>query len=394
MSNYLVPNYKYFAIDPLYARGVWVTTKNGELYLDLTGGIAVTCLGHCHPALLKTLENQAHLLWHTSNYFTSIPTTSLAQKLTELTFAEQVFFANSGSEANEAALKLSRLYAVKNFGAEKNQIHAFFNAFHGRTLFTVSAGGNKSYKEGFGALPDNISHTKFNDLAELKNVISEKSCAVILELIQGEGGVCMVQLEFLKEVRRLCDRYKVCLIFDEVQTGVSRTGAFYAYQHFGVEPDILTTAKALGGGFPISAMLTKKKIAKVFQPGVHGTTFGGNPLACAVAQKVVEIVTTEEFLKDVRSKSKFFFSGLRKLQQEYNIFSEIRGLGLMIGVQLKSKYTVQDFLQYTLQQKLLVLPAGDNVIRLLPALNISEQEIAEGLRKFELALKNFLNKKQ
>jgi predicted acetylornithine/succinylornithine family transaminase len=390
MSEYLVPTYKPFALKPKKASGVKITDENGEVYLDWSGGIAVNCLGHCYPEILEVLNKQAHRLWHTSNYFLNTPAEELAKTLTARTFAEQVFFANSGAEANEAALKLSRLYANKNFGDDKNQIHAFIDGFHGRTLFTVAVGGTPSYSEGFGDLPANISHTKFNDIAQLENKVGEYSCAIILEPIQGEGGIRVAELEFLQKIRQLCDKYQILLIFDEVQTGISRTGTFYYYQQLGIEPDILTTAKGLGGGFPISAMLTKKKIAKVFQPGTHGTTFGGNPLACSIAKKVVEIVTREDFLQAVKEKSKIFLENLNQINKKYGIFSEIRGAGMMLGAELLPQYEIQTFLKYALKQKLIMLPAGGNVLRLLPSLNISETEIEQGFYKLDFIVKDFI----
>ena len=388
MNSYLVPTYEPFSLEIKKAQGVNIISKTGQAYLDWTGGIAVNCLGHCYPEILEILKQQASNLWHTSNYFSHQPVQELAALLIEQTFAQQVFFANSGSEANEAALKLSRLYASKNFGEGKNQIHSFYNNFHGRTLFTVSVGGTESYKKGFGPLPQGISHTKFNDFEALEEAVTENSCAIILELIQGEGGIHLAHLDFLQKVRKLCNKYQVCLIFDEVQTGISRSGSFYYYEQLGIEPDILTTAKALGAGFPISAMLTKKKIANVFQPGTHGSTFGGNPLACSIAKKVVEIVTKEIFLKAIKQKSKIIFEELNSINKKYNVFSDIRGAGLMVGAELYPEYKITDLLQRSLEQKLLVIPAKGNVLRLLPALNITDEELAKGFQKLTQAIIN------
>ncbi len=390
MKNYLTPNYKPFSLIPHSAKGTWVYDKKGQDFLDLTGGIAVNCLGHCHPKILETLEKQAKKLWHTSNYFINTPALKLAEKLIQLTFAGKVFFSNSGSEANEAALKLSRLYAFKNFAKDKNIIHSFKNSFHGRSLFTVTAGGTDSYKTGFAPLPQAIEHTDFNDIQALENAMSEKSCAVILEPIQGEGGINLIDLQFLKKVRKLCNQYKACLIFDEVQTGMGRTGSFYAYQEWGIEPDILTIAKALGGGFPISAMICRDYLAEVLQAGTHGSTFGGNPLACAVAYEVVSTVSKKKFLAKVKKSSEFFFQNLNKIQQKYSLFTSIRGMGLMIGVEFKPNYSVQKFISLALEQKLLVLSAGGNVLRMLPPLNISQAEIKESFRRLEKSIQKFL----
>ena len=393
MKNYLTPNYKPFSLIPHSAKGVWVYDKKGKDFLDLTGGIAVNCLGHCHAKILKTLEKQAKKIWHTSNYFLNEPALKLAEKLVSLTFADKVFFSNSGSEANESALKLSRLYAFKNFTKNKNVIHSFKNSFHGRSLFTVTAGGTDSYKTGFAPLPKAIVHTDFNDIKALENAMNEKSCAVILEPIQGEGGIHLLDLQFIKKVRKLCNQYKACLIFDEIQTGIGRTGSFYAYQKWGVEPDILTTAKALGGGFPISAMLCREYLAEVFQPGTHGSTFGGNPLACAVAYEVVNTVSKETFLQKVTKSSEIFFQNLHKIQKKYSPFTSIRGMGLMIGAEFKPDYSVQKFLGIALEQKLLVLSAAGNVLRMLPPLNISKAEIEESFRRLENSMQIFLQGK-
>lgn len=390
MQNFLVPNYKPLSVIPYSAKGVWIYDKKGKDYLDLGGGIAVTCLGHCHPEIVDSLEKQAKLLWHTSNYYNNHLSLELASKLVKLTFAERVFFANSGSEANEAALKLARLYAFKKFSPNKNLIHSFYNSFHGRSLFTVTVGGTESYTTGFSPLPGSISHSSFNDLAALSKSMSDKSCAVILEPIQGEGGIKLAEISFIKKVRELCDQHQACLIFDEIQTGVGRTGYFYAYQQWDLEPDILTTAKALGCGFPISAMLTKKHIAEVFQPGSHGSTFGGNPLACSVANKVVEIVSDAQFLLQVQQKSLVFFQKLQDLNEKYELFTSIRGQGLMIGAELKLEYSVKDFLSFAVNNGILVLMAGDNVLRLLPALNILEKEIEIAFDRLEKTIKDFL----
>ncbi|MGD8709829.1 MAG: acetylornithine/succinyldiaminopimelate transaminase, partial [Ectothiorhodospiraceae bacterium] len=282
-DRYLVPTYNPPEIIPERGEGSRVWDQQGREYVDLAGGIAVTCLGHAHPRLVAALEEQGRKLWHLSNVLTNEPALRLARRLCELTFAERVFFANSGAEANEAALKLARRYAHDRHGPEKHEIIAFNQAFHGRTLFTVSVGGQAKYREGFGPLPQGIRHVPFNDLDAVEEAISDRTCAVIMEPIQGEGGIVPAEAEFARGVRALCDRHNALLIYDEVQTGVGRTGDLYAYMGLGVTPDILSTAKALGGGFPIGAMLTREDIAATFQPGTHGTTYGGNPLACAVA---------------------------------------------------------------------------------------------------------------
>ena len=295
----MVPNYAPSAVIPVRGEGSRVWDQEGKEFIDFAGGIAVNCLGHCHPALVGALKEQGEKLWHLSNVMTNEPALELATKLVEATFADRVYFANSGAEANEAALKLVRRYAMDKFGAEKDQIIAFDKAFHGRTFFTVSVGGQAAYSDGFGPKPQSITHVPFNDIAALEAVFSDKTCAVMMEPLQGEGGIIDADPEFLKAVRALCDKHNALLVFDEVQTGVGRLGELYAYMRGDVVPDVLTTAKALGGGFPIAAMLTTKEIADHLKIGTHGSTYGGNPLACAIGNAVLDVVNTPEVLDGV-----------------------------------------------------------------------------------------------
>lgn len=382
-NDVMVPNYAPQAIIPVRGQGSHVWDQEDNKYIDMAAGIAVTSLGHCHPDLNEVLQQQSQMLWHSSNIFTNEPALRLAKKLTELTFAEQVFFANSGAEANEAALKLARRYAKDNFGAEKNQIIAFNQSFHGRTFFTVTTGGQVTYSDGFGPKPGAIDHIDYNDLAALETLISDITCAVIIEPMQGEGGIHPVSEAFIIAVRALCDKYNALLIFDEVQTGVGRLGHFYAYQTMPVIPDILTSAKGLGGGFPIAAMLTTKVIAKHLSPGTHGSTYGGNPLACAVAGKVVELVSDTEFLQQVTTKSTLLKTGLDKLNQQFAVFNEIRGQGLLIGAELKAEYQgcAGEIMQQALVHGLIILVAGADVLRFAPALNIASSDIELALEK-------------
>ena len=361
-------------------------------YIDFSGGIAVNSLGHCNEQLVETLREQAGKLWHVSNLMTNEPVISVAKQLVEETFADKVFFCNSGAEANEAALKLARRYALEKYGAEKDEIIAFVQSFHGRTLFTVTVGGQHHYSDGFGPNPTAITHIPFNDIEALKKTISEKTCAVMLEPIQGEGGIIPADPEFLKQVRELCDQNHALLIFDEVQTGNARTGKLYAYMHYGVAPDILSTAKGLAGGFPIGAIMATKEVASVFTPGVHGTTFGGNPLACSVADKVLQIIKTPEFIEGVNERSAWFFERLNAINDQYGCFSEIRGKGLLIGAVLKPEYDGESgkMLKAAIDHNLLLLVAGKNVVRFAPALNISREEFELGMDKFELAVKDFI----
>jgi acetylornithine/N-succinyldiaminopimelate aminotransferase len=321
---------------------------------------------------------------------TNEPALRLAKTLCDLTFAERVFFANSGAEANEAAFKLARRYAWDNAGPEKHEIISFTNSFHGRTLFTVAVGGQPKYLEGFEPAPGGIHHAAFNDLESVKALISkEKTCAVVVEPIQGEGGVLPADPEFLKGLRELCDEHDALLVFDEVQTGAGRTGYLYAYEMYGVTPDILTSAKGLGGGFPVAAMLTTEKVAASFTVGTHGSTYGGNALACAVAQKVVDTVSQPEVLKGVKAHSDMLRKGMMDIGERYGVFSEVRGAGLLLGCVLTEEWKgrAKDFLAAGLEEGVMVLIAGGNVVRLAPSLIIPETDIEEALQRFERAVK-------
>ena len=356
----MVPNYAPQAMIPVRGKGVKVWDQQGKEYLDFTGGIAVNVLGHCHPALVNTLKKQSEELWHLSNIYTNEPALKLAQQLITHTFADKVFFCNSGAEANEAAFKLARKYAYDNVGSEKNEIISFQHSFHGRTLFTVTVGGQKKYREGFEPVPGGILHTPYNDLAALEAIMSDRACAVVLEPIQGEGGVIPANPEFMKGVRRLCDQHNALLVMDEVQSGMGRTGKLYAYMGYDIEPDILTSAKSLGGGFPIGAMLTTDKVAPSFGFGTHGSTYGGNPLACSVALEVFNIVNNSEFLDSIHAKHKNFCQHLEAINSKYNIFSDIRGSGMLIGAELVEAYHGKGsaFLAAATKEGLMLLLAG------------------------------------
>ncbi|MDB5967948.1 MAG: aspartate aminotransferase family protein [Hydrocarboniphaga sp.] len=384
----MVPNYAPSDIIPVRGLGSRIWDQQGREYLDFACGIAVTGLGHCHPKLVAALTDQAGKLWHLSNVMTNEPALKLASKLVELTFADRVFFCNSGAEANEAAFKLARKHAAIKYGAHKNQIISFFNAFHGRTLFTVSVGGQAKYTQGFEPLPGGITHLPFNDLAALEAAVGEQTCAVVLEPIQGEGGILPATPEFLALARKLCDRVGALLIFDEVQTGNGRSGTLYAYQQMGVTPDVLTTAKGLGGGFPIGAMLATQEAAASLAFGTHGSTYGGNALACAVALAALEEVSSPAILQNVAARSAQLRESLGKLASEYRITTGSRGIGLLIGVPLADawKGRAKDIVNAAMRHGLWTLVAGPDVLRLAPPLNISEADVAEGLRRLELAL--------
>ena len=389
----MVPNYAPSKIIPVKGKGSQVWDQQGNQFIDFAGGIAVNCLGHCHPALVKALKEQGENLWHLSNVMTNEPALRLAKKLTDATFAEKVYFANSGGEANEAALKLARRWAIDNYGEQKTQIISFNKSFHGRTFFTVTVGGQAAYSDGFGPKPGDIVHADFNDLASVEKLISNNTCAVMIEPLQGEGGIIPAKADFIKGVRALCDKHNALLIFDEVQTGVGRTGDLYAYQGLGVTPDIITTAKALGGGFPIGAMLTTTDIAKHLKIGTHGSTYGGNPLACAVAEAVLDVVNTPEVLDGVKTREQLFRVGLDAINAKYKVFSEVRGKGLLLGAVLNQDFKgrSREFLNASAEHGLMSLIAGLDVIRFAPSLVISEDEIKEGLKRFELAVAQVVN---
>lgn len=386
-DEWMMPVYAPAPFIPVRGEGSRLWDQQGKEYIDFAGGIAVNALGHAHPALREALNDQASKFWHTGNGYTNEPVLRLAKKLIDATFAERIFFCNSGAEANEAALKLARKYARDRFGSQKSGIVAFKNAFHGRTLFTVSAGGQPAYSQDFAPLPPDIRHAVYNDLDSASQLIDDNTCAVIVEPVQGEGGVVPATNAFLQGLRELCDRHNALLIFDEVQTGVGRTGELYAYMHYGVTPDLLTTAKALGGGFPIGALLATERCASVMTVGTHGTTYGGNPLATAVAGKLLEIVNTPEMLNGVKQRHDWFVERINAINERFGLFSEIRGLGLLIGCVLNTEFAGKAKLisQEAAVAGVMVLIAGANVVRFAPALNVSEEEIATGLDRFALA---------
>ncbi|MGE6444020.1 aspartate aminotransferase family protein [Pseudomonas bubulae] len=386
----MVPNYAPAAFIPVRGAGSRVWDQAGRELIDFAGGIAVNVLGHAHPALVGALTEQANTLWHVSNVFTNEPALRLAKKLVDSTFAERVFFCNSGAEANEAAFKLARRVAHDRFGSEKYEIIAALNSFHGRTLFTVNVGGQSKYSDGFGPKITGITHVPFNDLDALKAAISDKTCAVVLEPIQGEGGVLPAEQAYLQGARELCDQHNALLVFDEVQTGMGRTGELFTYMHYGVTPDILTSAKSLGGGFPIAAMLTTEALAKHLVVGTHGTTYGGNPLACAVGNAVIDVINTPEVLQGVKARHDLFKTRLEQIGQQYGLFTQVRGMGLLLGCVLNDawKGRAKDIFNAAEKENLMILQAGPDVVRFAPSLVVDEADIEEGLNRFERAVKN------
>ncbi|MBB2408525.1 succinylornithine/acetylornithine transaminase [Escherichia marmotae] len=393
-DEWMIPVYAPAPFIPVRGEGSHLWDQQGKEYIDFAGGIAVNALGHAHPELREALNEQASKFWHTGNGYTNEPVLRLAKKLIDATFADRVFFCNSGAEANEAALKLARKFAHDRYGSHKSGIVAFTNAFHGRTLFTVSAGGQPAYSQDFAPLPPDIRHAAYNDLNSASALIDDATCAVIVEPVQGEGGVVPASKAFLQGLRELCDRHNALLIFDEVQTGVGRTGELYAYMHYGVTPDLLTTAKALGGGFPVGALLATEECASVMTVGTHGTTYGGNPLASAVAGKVLDLINTPEMRNGVKQRHDGFVERLNAINHRCGLFSEIRGLGLLIGCVLNADYAGQakQISQEAAEAGVMVLIAGGSVVRFAPALNVSEEDMATGLDRFALACERVVSR--
>ena len=387
----MVPCFAPASFVPVRGEGSRVWDQDGRMYIDFAAGVAVTALGHCHPAMVRALTEQAGALWHVSNWVTNEPALRLAKRLTDHTFAERVFFCNSGAEANEAALKLARRYAHDRFGAHKLRVISTRNSFHGRTLFTVTAGGQAKYATGFGPNPAGITHIDYNDIAALEQEFAAHGndiCAVLLEPMQGEGGMIPGTPAFLQTARRLCTEYNALLLLDEIQSGMGRTGTLFSYMQKGIVPDIMTSAKGLGGGFPVGALLTTADIASAFSIGVHGTTYGGNPLACAVAGAVFDVINTTEVLDGVKARHALFIEGLKAINARRRVFCEVRGEGVWIGCELDApgKGKAMDVVRAAGEAGLLVLVAGPDVIRIAPSLVISLDEILEGLARLETAL--------
>ena len=391
----IVPCYAPAPFIPVRGEGSRVWDQAGRMYIDFASGVAVTALGHAHPAMIRALTEQAHKIWHVSNWFTNEPALRLAQKLVDATFAERVFFCNSGAEANEAALKLVRRYALDRFGAHKTRIVSTQNAFHGRTLFTVTAGGQAKYASGFGPNPAGFTHLPYNDVNALRAEFAAHGpeiCAMIVEPMQGEGGMTPGTPEYLQTARALCSEHNALLVLDEIQSGMGRTGTLFSYMQKGFVPDILTSAKGLGGGFPVGAMLTTTEIASVFSVGVHGTTYGGNPLACAVASAVFDVINTTEVLDGVKARHALFMEGLKAINARRRVFRDLRGEGVWLGCELDAPWRGRsmDVLRAAGEAGLIILVAGPDVVRLAPSLVISLDEILEGLARLETALSRAL----
>ncbi len=381
MISAVLPTYNRAPIAFTHGEGSWLTTEDGTRYLDLGGGIAVNVLGHAHPALVAVLTEQAGKLWHVSNVYRIPEQERLAELLVDKTFADTVFFTNSGTETAELAIKMARKYHSDK-GTPRAEILAFEGAFHGRSTGAIAAAGSEKMTKGFGPLMPGFRQLPFGDLDALTAAISDQTCAVIVEPIQGEGGIRSLSDAFLRKLRDLCDQHGALLIFDEVQCGVGRTGKLFAHEWAGVAPDIMMVAKGIGGGFPLGAVLATENAASGMVAGTHGSTYGGNPLGCAVGAKVMQIVADDAFLADVSRKGAQFAQGLEGLVAAHpTVFEAVRGQGLMLG--LKCKVTNTDVVKAAYDQHLLTVAAADNVIRLLPALNIPEADIAEALARLD-----------
>ena len=384
MTSPLLPTYARAELSFEKGEGAWLYGRDGERYLDFGAGIAVNALGHAHPHLVQALTEQATKVWHTSNLFQIPEGERLAKRLVENTFADVVFFSNSGAEANEAAIKMARKHHAANGHPERFRIVTFEGAFHGRTLATIAAGGQAKYLEGFGPKVEGFDQVPVEDIEALKAVIGPETAAIMIEPIQGEGGVRTVSNAFLRELRSLCDKHGLLLIFDEIQTGVGRTGKLFAYEWTGVTPDIMSVAKGIGGGFPMGACLATSEAARGMTVGTHGTTFGGNPLAMAVGNAVLDVILEPGFLKEVERKGLLLKQRLAELKDRHpSVIGDVRGQGLMMGLRIVPPNT--EFIAAARAQKLLVIGAGDNVARLLPPLIIGDAEISDAVNRIDAA---------
>ena len=377
--SYLVQNYNRKKLSFKIGKGSYLFTTDGVKYLDFVQGIAVNSLGHANPNLVKVINEQSKKLWHVSNAFIIPEGEILAKKIVEKTFASSVMFQNSGTEATEAAIKIARRYFYSKGKPEKNRIICIKNSFHGRTIAAIYASGSKKMTEGFGPKVQGFDHFNFGDHKTLKNLINKKTAAIMVETIMGEGGIKVIPDWCLKGLRQLCTKKKILLIMDEVQSGIGRTGDFFAFEKSKIKPDIVPIAKGIGGGFPIGAVLMTKKISSAMIPGSHGSTFGGNPLAMKIGSKVIDIISNKNFLYKVKKKSNYFHAELNKIKDQYpNLIKEVRGRGFLIGLQLFKDQS--KFIDALMKNKLLTIKAADNVIRILPPLNVKKSEINVALK--------------
>ena len=386
MNSSVMNTYNRYPVSFKDGNGAWLTSEDNKQFLDFSSGIAVNILGHNHPEINKTFEMQANKIWHVSNLYTIPEQELLAKKLCELSFAEKIFFCNSGAEAVEGAIKIARKFQSFKGNIERNEIITFKNSFHGRTLATLAAASNSLHTEGFNPIPEGFVNIPLDENI-LKKTISDKTAGILIEPVQGEGGINPVSNEFLVFIRKLCDENNILMILDQVQCGMGRTGKLFSHEWSDIEPDIISLAKALGAGFPIGAILTSEDVAKGMQPGSHGSTFGGNPVGCSIALKVLELIEKDDILSNVKDLSEILISELDKLvKKHHNKISNVRGKGLMIGVDCIEKNSV--ITDEAFKNGLLLVNASNNVVRFLPPLNISETEIFEAIKKFDETLSN------
>ena len=377
--SYLAGNYNRRKIAFKKGRGSFLFSVDGKKYLDFLSGIAVNTLGHSNPKLIKALNSQAQKVWHVSNSFQIPEGENLAKKLSKKTFAEKVIFVNSGAEANEAAIKIARRYFYSIGKPGKNRILCIKNSFHGRTLANIFASGSKKMTEGFGPKVTGFDHFKFGDLKSLKSKITNKTAAIFFETAMGESGIKVHSKKFLRDVRKICDEKKILLILDEVQCGIGRSGKFFAYEYAKVTPDIVPIAKGIGGGFPLGAVLMTKKVSKCMIPGTHGSTYGGNPLAMVIGNTIMNEIFKKGFLLNVRNNSKYFLNQLNLIKKKYpKVIKEIRGIGLLIGIQVNVDLSI--FINKLTKKRLLTIRAAENVVRILPPLNVKKKEIDLALK--------------
>ena len=382
MQSSILPTYKRSNLSFVKGKGSYLITKNGKKYLDFASGLAVNSLGHCNSELIKVLNNQSKKMWHISNAFQIPEQEELAKKLVKLTFADKVFFCNSGAESVEAAIKIARAYHQIKEKKNKFKIITIKGSFHGRTLATISASGQKKMIDGFKPLLDGFVQVEFGDHESIEKAVDNKTAAIMVEPILGEGGIKIIPNQCLEGLRKLCNKKKILLIFDEVQCGIGRTGKFFSYQWSKIEPDILATAKGMGGGFPIGACLVTDKASKGIKFGSHGSTFGGNPLACSVAKRVIEIISEKKFLNDLNQKATFFVNKLEAIKNTYNhLIEEIRGRGFLLGIKIKINNSI--FIEKLRNNGLLSVGANENIIRILPPLNVTNKDLKIALKIIE-----------
>ena len=384
-----MPTYSPADITFEYGKGVYLFSSDGRKYMDFGSGIAVSSVGHSHPHLVKAIQNQAGKVLHYSNLYKIKGQETLANTLVKNSFAESVFFCNSGAEAVECGIKIVRRYHAQNGNSKKNRIITCTGGFHGRTLATLSAAKNEKHTAGFFPMLDGFDQVSFNNLNEIQNIITDETAAILVEPIQGEGGINNADSDYLRELRTIADKADILLFFDEVQTGVGRTGKLFAHEWSNIQPDVMATAKGLGGGFPIGACLANRKTTEIMTPGTHGSTFGGNPMASAAANAVLDIVLKSGFLANVHKNGIFLYEKLATIIDKYQFLSEIRGKGLLIGVACSDGVINTDIVKMAENIGLLVIPAGNNVIRIIPPLIITKTEIDEGLALFDQACSSF-----